>query len=274
MRFKRGSVHLRAGDAFFLDSQLGLSEGTKKGVGVALETLHEDVSAGDILLLLGARERLDDVTGRLGLLPLADRGHSVVQRDKVWEAVGIFAAAIAAASFGWVYLPVALGCVAALYVLLNIVPLRDVYASVEWPVIVLLGSMIPIGGALQSTGGTALIAQGILTLTQGLPAAAVLVLLMVVTMTLSDFLNNVATTLIAAPIALTMATATATNPDAWLMAVAVAASGVWAIARWGSWPREALARGGECCPPRLPDTSASPECPCGSFPSCRARSCC
>ena len=55
----------------------------------------------------------------------------------------------------------ALGCVAALYVLTNIVPIRDVYTSIEWPVIVLLGSMIPIGGALQSTGGTALIAGGI-----------------------------------------------------------------------------------------------------------------
>ena len=51
MRFKKGSVHLRAGDAFFLDSRLGLNEGTKKGVGVALETLHEDVEEGDILLL-------------------------------------------------------------------------------------------------------------------------------------------------------------------------------------------------------------------------------
>ena len=58
------------------------------------------------------------------------------------KLVGL-AAAIAVASFGWVYLPIALGCVAAAYVLLNIVPIRDVYRSVEWPVIVLLGSMIP-----------------------------------------------------------------------------------------------------------------------------------
>ena len=179
---------------------------------------------GDVLLLLGAEERLADITGRLGLLPLADRGHSVIQRDKVWWAVGIFATAISVASIGWVYLPVALGCVAALYVLLNIVPIRDVYTSIEWPVIVLLGSMIPIGGALQSTGGTALIAGGIVDLAAGFSPIVVLVLLVVVTMTLSDVMNNTATAVIAAPIAVEIAARLGVNPDPFLMGVAVAAS--------------------------------------------------
>ena len=179
---------------------------------------------GDVLLLLGHEERLVDVTGRLGLLPLADRGQRVLQRQKVWLAVGIFAAAIATASVGLVYLPVALGCVTALYILLNIVPIRDVYESVEWPVIVLLGSMIPIGGALQSTGGTALIAYAIVTVAAGLSPAVVLTLLLVVTMTLSDVMNNTATAVIAAPIALEIANRLGVNPDPFLMAVAVAAS--------------------------------------------------
>jgi len=183
-----------------------------------------ELQPGDVLLLLGAEERLADVTGRLGLLPLADRGHSVIQRDKAWIAVGMFAAAIAAASFGWVYLPVALGCVAALYVLLNIVPIRDVYTSVEWPVIVLLGSMIPIGGALQSTGGTALIAGGIVDISAGYSPVVVLTLLVVVTMTLSDVMNNTATAVIAAPIAVEIAARLSVNPDPFLMGVAVAAS--------------------------------------------------
>ena len=86
-----------------------------------------ELRAGDVLLLLGADERLADVTGRLGLLPLADRGQRVIQRDKAWLAVGIFGAAIVAASTGLIYLPIALGCATALYVFLNIVPIRDVY---------------------------------------------------------------------------------------------------------------------------------------------------
>jgi di/tricarboxylate transporter len=179
---------------------------------------------GDVLLLLGAEERLADVTARLGLLPLADRGHVILQREKAWLSVGIFASAIMAASLGWVYLPVALGCVAALYVLLNIVPIRDVYTSVEWPVIILLGSMIPIGGALQSTGGTALIANGIVDFSGGLSPVFVLALLVVVTMTLSDVMNNTATAVIAAPIAVEIAQRLDVSPDPFLMGVAVAAS--------------------------------------------------
>lgn len=179
---------------------------------------------GDVLLLLGGDERLQDITGRLGLLPLADRGQRVIQRDKAWWAVGFFAAAITVASFGWVYLPIALGCTTALYVLFNIVPIRDVYTSVEWPVIVLLGSMIPIGGALQATGGTALIAGGIVDISAGYSPVVVLTLLIIVTMTLSDVMNNTATAVIAAPIAVEIASRLNVAPDPFLMAVAVAAS--------------------------------------------------
>jgi di/tricarboxylate transporter len=182
------------------------------------------IMAGDVLLLLGSRERLGDVIGRLNLLPLQDRGQQLIQRSKTWIAVGIFAAAITAASIGVVYLPVALGCVAAAYVLLNIVPIRSVYDSVEWPVIVLLGCMIPIGGALQSTGGTSLIVDGIVSLSAGFTPAVVLTLLIIVTMTLSDVMNNTATAVIAAPIAVEIADRLGVSPDPFLMGVAVAAS--------------------------------------------------
>ena len=185
---------------------------------------HVELQPGDIVLLLGNKERLADVIGRLNLLPLADRGQRVTQREKAWLAVGLFAAAIVAASVGVVYLPIALGCVAAAYALFNIVPIRDVYTSVEWPVIVLLGSMIPIGSALQATGGTALIANGIVDLSSGFSPAMVLLLLVIVTMTLSDVMNNTATAVIAAPIAIEIATRLNVSPDPFLMGVAVAAS--------------------------------------------------
>ena len=182
------------------------------------------LNPGDVLLLLGPDERLADIMGRLGLLPLADRGQRVVQRNKIWVAVGAFVVAIAVASMGLVYLPVALGCVAAVYVGLNIVPIREVYDSVEWPIIVLLGSMIPIGSALQSTGGTALIADGIVTMSSGMSPVFVLTLLIVVTMTLSDVMNNTATAVIAAPLSIDIAGRLGVNPDPFLMGVAVAAS--------------------------------------------------
>lgn len=182
------------------------------------------IQPGDVLLLLGPEERLADATVRLRCLPLKDRGQRVIQRDKAGLAVGIFATAILLASLGVVYLPIALGCVAALLVLLNVVPLREVYESIEWPVIVLLGSMIPIGAALQTTGGTALIADAMVDFSAGFSPTVVLVLLIIVTMTLSDVMNNTATAVIAAPIAVDIAARLGVNPDPFLMGVAVAAS--------------------------------------------------
>ena len=185
---------------------------------------HLDIKAGDILLLIGPSGNLPDVVRWLGILPLAKRGLNVTQHTRAWLAVGIFAAAIAIASFGMLYLATALAVVVAAYVYLDIVPVRSVYDHIEWPVIVLLGSMIPLGVALENSGGTELIANEIVDLTAGLAPAIILTVLMVVVMTLSDVLNNTATAVIGAPIALDIANKLQVNPDPFLMAVAIAAS--------------------------------------------------
>ena len=182
------------------------------------------IKAGDVLLLLGPNERLAEVTDWLGGLPLKERELQVAQRQKAGLAVGLFAAAIALASFGVLHLPAALAAVCVAFVFTNIVPMREIYTSIEWPVIVLLGSMIPIGSALESSGGTALIAHNIVHLAAGYGPMIVLTLLMIVTMTLSDVLNNTATTVIAAPIAIDIANKLHVSPDPFLMAVAIAAS--------------------------------------------------
>ena len=182
------------------------------------------IEAGDILLLLGSADQMPDFVHWLGCLPLAERGLEVIERRKAKVAVATFAAAITAATLGWLYLPVALAVVVVAYVVFKIVPLSQLYESVQWPVIVLLGCLIPIGTALESSGGTALIAEAIVGWTEGLPVVAVLGILMIVTMTLSDVLNNVATALIAAPIGVDIAQRLDVAPDPFLMAVAVASS--------------------------------------------------
>ena len=179
---------------------------------------------GDVLLLMGPKDTLPSVIDWMGCLPLADRDVPVIQREKAGFSIAIFAIAIIASSLGYVYLPVALAACVALYALLRVINLNQIYESVEWPVIVLLASLIPIGAAIESSGGTRLIANGIVTLTDGWPAWGILLLLMVVTMTLSDVLNNVATVLVAAPVAINIAEKIDANPDALLMGVAVAAS--------------------------------------------------
>ncbi len=107
-----------------------------------------DTQPGDVLLLLGPADRMDDVVAWLGCLPLQERDLQVVQRHKAGIAVGSFALAIAAATAGLLHLPEALALVCIAMVGFNIVPLREIYTPIEWPVIVLLGSMIPIGAAM------------------------------------------------------------------------------------------------------------------------------
>jgi di/tricarboxylate transporter len=172
------------------------------------------IKSGDVLLLLGPEERLAEITNWLGVLPLADKKHAVIQRKKALLTIGLFLGAIALSVAGLVYLPIALaGCVIA-FAAFKIVSGREVYESVEWKVIVLLASLIPLGLALEESGGTKLIAELIVAQTEGWPHWAILTVLIMVTMTLSDFLNNVATALIAVGAA----------PDPFLMGVAVAAS--------------------------------------------------
>ncbi len=182
------------------------------------------IVAGDVLLLIGPSDQLNDAAQWLGTLPLAERGLTVTRHGRAAFAAAIFAIAVALAALNLVYLPIALAAVVAAYVLFDIVPVRQVYDEIEWPVVILLGSMIPLGTALQTSGGTALIADGIVDLAFGLPAWVVLTILMVVIMTLSDVLNNTATAVIGAPIAVEIADRLGASPDPFLMAVAVAAS--------------------------------------------------
>ena len=200
---------------------LGIS---RNGVRLRERLREVQIQAGDLLLFLGPEDTLDDVIEWLGCLPLAPRGLDVIQREKARRAIGIFALGIGLASLELIYLPMALACVAVLYIVLDIVPLSQVYESIEWPVVVLLGAMIPISVALEVSGGTQLLADLFVAGTDGWPVTLILAALMLVTMTLSDVLNNVATALIAAPIALDVAERLQVSPDPFLMAVAVAAS--------------------------------------------------
>ncbi len=197
---------------------------SRKGQRITKQVRKTEVEPGDILLLLCPRDHGPDVTEWLGCLPLAERGLNVTASEKAWLAIGLFAAAVLAASVGLLYLPIALGLVVVGYVLTKILPIAQIYDSIEWPVVVLLGSMIPLGTALEASGGTELIAGSLVKLTAGLPAWAILTVLMVVTMTLSDVLNNTATTIVAAPVGIQMARTLEVSPDPFLMAVAVAAS--------------------------------------------------
>ena len=182
------------------------------------------IRAGDVLLLLGPTERLHAVSAWLGGMPLQEKDLLVAQRHKAELTVGIFCLAIASVVLGIVDLAVALGIVSLFMIAFNIVPVRDLYESIEWPVIVLLGSLIPIGAAFESSGGSDLVAQAIVGFSEDYSPVLILGVLMVVTMTLSDLLDNTATAVMAAPVAVEIANELGLSPDPFLMAVAVSAS--------------------------------------------------
>jgi len=182
------------------------------------------IRPGDVLLLHGETEQLADLVPAFGCLPLADRELHFGKRSKGPAVIAIFAAAIAAASFGILPIHIAFGIAIVLLVAGDLMNVRELYDGIDWSVIVLLGALIPVGGALQTTGATDLIADSVVELTAGFSIIAVMVIIMVVTMTLSDILNNAATTVVMAPIAATIADRLGVNTDPFLMAVAVAAS--------------------------------------------------
>ena len=179
---------------------------------------------GDVLLLQGNGDDLKEHVINLHLLPLAERELQVGIFSKVSLAVGIFGAAIALSMFD--VLPTTLAFLGAIiaYVFLGILPMRDLYKQIDWPVIVLLGAMIPVSGALQDTGLTDKIADFVSNHKGSVPAWGILAILMVLTMTLSDVINNAATALIMAPIGVGIALQMGASPDPFLMAVAVGAS--------------------------------------------------
>jgi len=146
------------------------------------------------------------------------------KRGQAGTAVGIFAAAIAAGTLGLISLPVALAAAAGILVVINVVPVREVYEAIDWPVIVLLGAMIPVAGALETTETMGLVNSGLLAVFGDLPVWALLAVIMVVTMTLSDIMNNAATAVVMAPLGAGIANGLGFSADPFLMAVAVGAS--------------------------------------------------
>ncbi|MDE0800518.1 MAG: SLC13 family permease [Rhodospirillaceae bacterium] len=179
---------------------------------------------GDVLLLQGDADQIGDSLSRLGCLPLAKRSLGVGRHRRALFASTVFGISIVAAALKMVPITIAFGLAIAVMVLGRIVSPSRAYSSIEWPVLVLLGCMIPIGEALDRTGAAALIAQGIVALTSQFPIVVALILVMVVTMTLSDIMNNAATAVVMAPISVQIADQLNSNPDAFLMAVAIGAS--------------------------------------------------
>ena len=179
--------------------------------------------AGDVIVIQGPLEILPGRLGELGCLPLAERAIHLGSARRGLIPVAILGGAMALAALGLVSAPVAFFAAAVLVILTGSLPIRAAYENVEWPILVMLGALIPVSGALQETGGTQLISNWLSSVATGVPPWAAVALILVAAMAATPFLNNAATVLVMAPIAANFATDLQMRPDAFLMAVAVGA---------------------------------------------------
>lgn len=182
------------------------------------------LQAGDVVLIQGHSETLRETIVSLGLLPLEERGVEVGIKKRALVPFLIFLVAILVATFGLAPVDISFAGAVIMLVLTNALPTRQLYKSIDWPVIVLLAAMIPVGAAMQATGGTDLIARQVIWVAGHYSPVVILGILMVITMTLSDIMNNAATAVVMAPIAISLAQALNVNADPFLMGVAVSAS--------------------------------------------------
>ncbi len=196
----------------------------REGMPIRERIAQVRLRAGDVLLLQGEESELPDAVAAMGCLPLATRNLNIGRGGKVLIPVLIFAASVLATVLGFAPVHVSFAAAVVALILLERISARESYETIEWPVIVLLGAMIPLGDALQSTGGTLLIANSIVALAGEIPAWVILGIVLVVTMTLSDLMNNAATAIVMAPISVAIATQLGLNADPFLMAVAIGAS--------------------------------------------------
>lgn len=182
------------------------------------------IKEGDVLLMQGAEDAVAEFAAEFGCAPLAQRALKLPDPKKATIAMTVMVLAVAGAAFGLVPAAISFAAGVLAMMALAIIPRRTVFDSIDWPVIVLLGALIPVAGALAETGAADLIASVLLeTLVRG-HAVAALALILIVTMTLSDFMNNAATAAVMCPIAISAADTLEVNTDPFLMAVAVGAS--------------------------------------------------
>ena len=197
---------------------------SRRGQRVTARLRHTPLQAGDVIVLQGAQETMPDTLAALGLLPLAERNLQLGRRRRALVPAAILAAAVALVATQLVPVTVAFFGAAIGMVLAGALTLREAYDAIDWPILILIGALIPVSEAVQATGGTELIAAWLAAGAAQLPAAGAVALTIVVAMAVTPFLNNAATVLVMAPVAAGLAANLGLSPDPFLMAVAIGAA--------------------------------------------------
>ncbi|MDF7774969.1 SLC13 family permease [Sphingomonas sp. AOB5] len=196
---------------------------SRHGARLARRVGNIELHSGDVIVLQGPMALIFEQLSGLGCLPLAQRKLRLGSVRKGLLPIAILAVAMAATASGYVPVAVAFFAAAALVVLSGALPLREAYEHVEWPILVMLGALIPVSDSLRTTGTTDLIGEWLSSFAAVLPPWGAVALILAAAMAVTPFLNNAATVLVMAPIAATFASDLGYRPEAFLMATAVGA---------------------------------------------------
>jgi di/tricarboxylate transporter len=179
--------------------------------------------AGDVLILQAGEKALPNALQSLGALPLVERPVQVGGARRRYVPVAILAVAMVLIAFKIAPVAPAFFGAAILMVASGSLPMREACGSLEGQVLILIGALTPLSEAVQSTGGTGLIASGLAVGLHSAPALLTLAILMVTAMACAPFLHNAPTVLVLGPIGVALARQLHLQPDAFLMAVATGA---------------------------------------------------
>jgi len=180
--------------------------------------------SGDVVALQGWEQDLPTILAELGCLPLADRRLTLGQkRTGIWSLLILIVAMILVA-VNVIPVVTAFFGSAVLVVLFRQITLKDAYDAIEWPVIIMLGCLIPVGEALKETGGTEHLSHALSAVAQFIPAWATLGLVLATAMLVTPLLHHAAAVLVLGPVAASVAHNLGYQPDAFLMAVALGCS--------------------------------------------------
>ncbi len=180
--------------------------------------------SGDVLLLQMPRGEMSNLIRELGILPLVSRDWVIQPYRKLLTAVGLFVVAIVVSSVGWMPSSMAFVTAALGMVMFKVIRVQEVYAGIDWPLIILLGAMIPVGEAFETSGAAESLAQATVNLVGTDNPTLLLGAILVATIILADLFSNAAAAIIMCPVGINMAQTIDVSPDSFLMAVAVGAS--------------------------------------------------
>jgi di/tricarboxylate transporter len=179
---------------------------------------------GDVVVIQGWQKQLPATLRELGCLPLADRGLVLGSRRRAAVPIAALAIALLLISLRVINVETAFFGAAVGVVLAGGLTLRQAYGAIDWPIIVALGALIPVGEALKDTGATGVMAQFLTTLAAHMPGPVALAFMLATAMVLTPLLHHAAAVLVMGPIAASVASSLHFQVDPFLMAVALGAS--------------------------------------------------